>query len=91
MQGHGRVASNPWFQRVDVTIRTTRRPTESKQQASRLETRRHFFSNRVVEAWNLVPSEIKSARTVISFKNACTGNTERPRGATRLNKMEMEY
>jgi hypothetical protein len=73
MQGHDRVASNTWFQRVDVTIRTTRSasdPLNLKQQASRLETRRNFFSNRVVEAWNLVPSEIKSARTVHGFKNA---------------------
>jgi hypothetical protein len=66
MQGHDRVASNTWFQRVDVTVRTTRSasdPLNLKQQASRLETKRNFFSNRVVEAWNLVPSEIKSART----------------------------
>ena len=73
MQGHDRVASITWFQRVDVTVRTTRSasdPLNLKQQASRLETRRNFFSNRVVEAWNLVPSEIKSARTVHGFKNA---------------------
>ncbi len=67
------VASNTWFQRVDVTVRTTRSasdPLNLKQQASRLEIRRNFLSNRVVEAWNLVPSEIKSARTVSGFKNA---------------------
>jgi hypothetical protein len=54
----------------------------------KLETRRNFFSNRVVEAWNLVPTEIKSARTVV---RAYRKHTERPWGATRLNKMEMEY
>jgi hypothetical protein len=34
--------------------------------------RRNFFSNRVVEAWNVVPGEIKlkRAKTVSSFKNA---------------------
>jgi hypothetical protein len=42
------------------------------------ETLRDFFSNIVVEAWNLVPSEIKSARTVISFKNAYRKHTEKP-------------
>jgi hypothetical protein len=82
MQGHDRVASNTWFQRVDVTVRTTRSasdPLNLKQQASRLETRRNFFSNRVpvVKAWNLVPSEIKGARTVNGFKMH-NENTERP-------------
>jgi hypothetical protein len=36
-----------WFQRVDVSIRTTRSaadPLNVKPQAARLETRRHFFS-----------------------------------------------
>ncbi len=28
------------------------------------------FSNRVVEAWNLVPGDIKRAKTVNGFKNA---------------------
>jgi hypothetical protein len=39
-------------------------------QAARLEIRRHFFSNRVVEGWNLIPSELKNARTVHFFKRA---------------------
>jgi hypothetical protein len=38
--------------------------------AARLETRRNFFSNRVVEAWNMVPGVIKRSNTVSSFKNA---------------------
>jgi hypothetical protein len=37
-----------------------------KPQAARLETRRNFFSNRVVEAWKMVPG----VKTVSSFKNA---------------------
>jgi hypothetical protein len=37
-----------------------------KQPTARLETRRNFFSNRVVEAWNMVPG----VKTVSSFKNA---------------------
>jgi hypothetical protein len=31
---------------------------------------RNFFSNRVVEAWNMVPGVIKRSQTVSSFKNA---------------------
>ncbi len=62
-----------WFQRVDVSIRTTRSaadPLNLKPLAARLETRKNFFSNRVVEAWNIVPGEIKRVKTVSSFKNA---------------------
>jgi len=62
-----------WFQRVDVSIRTTRSaedPLNLKPQAARLETRKNFFSNRVVEAWNMVPGVIKRSKAVGSFKNA---------------------
>jgi hypothetical protein len=31
--------------------------------------RRNFFTNRVVEDWNRIPSSLKSAKTVKSFKN----------------------
>ncbi len=68
-----KVDSTTCFQRVDVSIRTTRSaedPLNLKPQAARLETRRNFFSNRVVEAWNIVPGEIKREKTVSSFKNA---------------------
>jgi hypothetical protein len=30
----------------------------------------NFVSNRVVEAWNMVPGVIKRSKTVSSFKNA---------------------
>jgi hypothetical protein len=44
-------------------------PLNLRQQAARLEIRRNF-SNRVIEGWNEVPSEIKNAITVHSFKRA---------------------
>ena len=53
------------FQKVDTSVRITRSAADSlnlKPQAARLEIRRHFFSNRVVEGGNL--SELKNARTV---------------------------
>jgi hypothetical protein len=40
-----------------------------RQQAARLEVRRNFFSIRVVEVWNKIPSTIKMANSVTSFKN----------------------
>jgi hypothetical protein len=33
------------------------------------QARSNFFSNRVVEDWNRIPSSIKSAKTGRSFKN----------------------
>jgi hypothetical protein len=73
IRGFDKVDSSTWFQKVDASIRTTRSaadPLNLRQQAARLETRRNFFSNRVVEAWNLVPGGIKRAKTVNGFKNA---------------------
>jgi hypothetical protein len=49
-------------------------PLNFNTQAARLEIRRHFFSNRVVEGWNLIPSELKNARTVHFFKRAYRKN-----------------
>ena len=73
IRGFDKVDSSTWFQRVDVSIRTTRSagdPLNLRPQAAKLETRRNFFSNRVVEAWNVIPGDIKRSKTVSSFKNA---------------------
>jgi ribonuclease P/MRP protein subunit RPP40 len=73
IRGFDKVDSSTWFQGVDVSIRTTRSaadPLNLRPQAARLETRRNFFSNRVGEAWNVIPGDIKRSKTVSSFKNA---------------------
>ena len=36
---------------------------------SRLEIRKHYFSNRVVDAWNALPENVVTAETVNSFKS----------------------
>jgi hypothetical protein len=43
-------------------------PLNLRQMATRLEIRRNFFSNRVIDNWNMFPSAVKNARTVASFK-----------------------
>jgi ribonuclease P/MRP protein subunit RPP40 len=46
LRGFDRVNSDTWFQRVDTTGRVTRSaadPLNLRQQAARLEIRRHFF------------------------------------------------
>jgi len=73
MRGFDNVDSATWFQRVDTSVRTTRSaadPLNLRAQPARLDIRRNFFSNRVIEPWNLVPSELKNARTVGFFKRA---------------------
>jgi hypothetical protein len=70
LRGIDRMDSDAWFQRVDTSVRTTRSaadPLNLKPQPARLGIRRNFFSNRVIEPWNLVPSELKNARTTVSF------------------------
>ncbi len=57
----------------DTSVRTTRSaadPLNLKPQPARLDIRGNFFSNRVIEPWNLVPSELKNARTVSFFKRS---------------------
>jgi hypothetical protein len=70
------MSPDKWFRIVGTTVRTTRscaHPLNLKRQSSRLETKRNFinfFSYRVVEAWNSIPSEIKNSKTVHMFKKA---------------------
>ncbi len=40
-----------------------------RQMAARLEVRRNFFSNRVIDSWNQIPSRGKNVKTVSSFKH----------------------
>ncbi len=43
-------------------------PLNLRQKAAWLEIRRDFFSNRVIDNWNMIPSSVKNARSVTSFK-----------------------
>jgi len=73
MHGIDKVQSSTWFEQVDTSVRTTRSaadPLNLKQQTVRLDLRRNFFSVRAVEGWNMVPRDIKNARTVQIFKKA---------------------
>ncbi len=52
-----------------VTKRSATGPLNLRQEAARLEVRRNFFSIRVVEEWNKIPSTRKMTSSVTSFKN----------------------
>ncbi len=59
-----------WFDMASSGLRATRQvadPLNIRPKAARLEVRRQF-SQRVVEDWNGVPEQVKSAVSVIGFK-----------------------
>ena len=54
-----------------INARITRNQADAmnlKRKHSRLEIRKHFFTNRVVDDWNRLPSDIKNSNNVNNFK-----------------------
>ena len=72
LNGHDRVDASIWFNTVgDNANRLTRNTVYSKNLVatrSRTDIRKNFFSNRVVNLWNSLPTDVKNARTVKIFK-----------------------
>ena len=71
IHGQDKVEPDQWFKFVNNVGAVTRRtadPLNLVQSRSRLELRRNFFSQRVVESWNMLPPELKRARNVQTFK-----------------------
>ena len=72
LNGHDRVDSSIWFKTVgDNANRLTRNTAYRNNLAatrSRTDIRKNFFSNRVVNLWNSLPTDVKDARTVKIFK-----------------------
>ena len=61
------------FREIDGYMNFTRfmrDPLNIGKPRAHLDIRKHFFSIRVVDQWNSLPSSIKSANSVNSFKNA---------------------
>ena len=73
LTGKEDVDPTEWFEMATNSTRATRTaadPLNVRVRHGRLDTRRHFFSVRVTEDWNKVPSDIKKVRTVEGFKRA---------------------
>jgi ribonuclease P/MRP protein subunit RPP40 len=71
MHGKGGLKKETWFEMAEARGHGTRSgadPLNIRVGRGRLEIRRNFFSNRVIEYWNSIPSEIKNARNVEMFK-----------------------
>ena len=79
VRGIDKVNSKTWFQMAAHAERATRSSDgllNLRQRPARLEVRRNFFSNRVVESWNQVPSDVKNARNVGMFKRLYRAHRE---------------
>jgi len=73
LKGFDRVDSSIWFETVgNEPSRRTRQSAyhlNLVRRQARTDVRSNFFSNRVIEPWNRLPTEQKEIRTVKSFKD----------------------
>ena len=72
IRGFDDVKSDIWFSLVgENPARLTRHsndPLNINTRHPRCEIRKNFFSNRVIDKWNYLPSDLKNSVTVTSFK-----------------------
>ena len=71
IRGFSDVDKNTWFHLVDQNNRVTRLSScqyNLKTQKSRTELRKNFFSNRIINFWNSLPTEVKMCENVKQFK-----------------------
>jgi ribonucleases P/MRP protein subunit RPP40 len=72
MHGHGDLDPEQWFEKFNSErmTRAASDPMNVKSKGGRLDLRTGFFTNRVVQDWNKIPSDIKLIRDTKKFKNA---------------------
>ena len=73
LSGRTNVEKESWFDMAASGPRNTRAtadPLNVRVQHGRLEVRKNFFTVRVTDQWNKVPSQVKQMRTANSFKKA---------------------
>ena len=67
-----KVSGKTWFTMATDEQRRTRggaiHPLSLRGQRVRLDIRKNFFSQRVIDSWNAVPAVIKDTATINSFK-----------------------
>jgi hypothetical protein len=61
---------------VPRATRSTDDPLNVRPKAARLEVRKNFFSSRVTENWNKIPTHMKNEKTVNSFKRSYKNHRE---------------
>ncbi len=92
LKGVDNVNKPTWFTSAsEGQVRVTRMaadPLNVRQQASRLDIRKQFYSQRVVDGWNTVPTDTKNSVTVSSFKNGLKNTEENRRQPRRESRLE---
>jgi hypothetical protein len=71
LQRRGGLNPETWFEMAGDSVRSTRAgadPLNIRVRHGRLDMRRNFFSLRVIEDWNKIPSEVKRLRKSEVFK-----------------------
>ena len=70
VKGYSSVSAETFFKFADSRSSTYLRDNTCKiyKQRSRVDLRKYFFSQRVVDTWNRLPQEIVDAESVNSFK-----------------------
>ena len=72
MHGYTNVNRDVWFSTVEGSSQRVTRlaadPLNLRAKPAKLDIRKYFFSNRVVEHWNQLPQTIKNAKSVMHFK-----------------------
>ena len=72
MNGHYALDPNNFFKFVQDRHKTNTRSHENNAlvpEKTRLNIRKHFYPNRVIEDWNNLPKPVKEATSVNNFKN----------------------
>jgi len=67
LPGKEKINSDQLFQKA-TTTELRGHSLKLYKKSSRLELRKHFFSQRIVDQWNKLPDDVVSAATISSFK-----------------------
>ena len=68
IKGYDRINCNTFFN-IKSSSKTRGHQFKIEKKRSRLEIRRNFFSQRVVNRWNSLPDSVVDAESVNTFKN----------------------
>ena len=68
LKGFSKVNSSTWFE-LSNNNRTRGHRFKLTKSRSRVNIRKNFFSQRVVNTWNSLPSEVVEAESINAFKN----------------------
>ena len=74
LNGKEHIDSGQFFQVADDHYSLRGHMMKLSNKRSRLEIRKHFFSQRIINRWNSLPANVVNAKTVNSFKNAYDEN-----------------